>query len=524
MFRLSTTGGCIPSITYGLCFFRERVGLMRLRASFAVNLVLILLFTAFGFAVMGYHPGTEDDALYLSAIKADLNPALYPHDAKFFRIQLEATYFDRVVAWSAQATGSSVATTVLVWQFGALALTLFACLSIAGKLFAEQRAQWGGVALVAALFAMPVAGTALFLADPHLHPRNVATALILLGVSRILSEKRWQAAALLLVSVLIHPIMAAMGISFCFFLSVALSDPTYEWLRTLIETRPTASVAAFVPLGWIFEPATPIWMKAVQSRSYCYLYQWTWYEWLGAVAPIFLFWLLWQIARKQKEDLLARFALAVFAYSVFQQALAMVMLGVPQLIRLTPLQPMRYLQLEYYFLMLIAGCLLGKYVLRAKVWRWALFLLAVNGGMLTAQRSQFSGTEQLEMPGRSSANPWLQAFAWIRANTPTDAYFAMDPRYLAAEGEDYHGFRALAERSQLADAIKDTAVVMQVPELGPSWDRQLAAQEGWKNFQIADFERLKTEFGVNWVLVSNPPPAGLDCQWHNDELAVCKIP
>ena len=161
------------------------------REKLPVNLLLILLFTAVGFAVMGYHPGTEDDALYLSAIKSDLNPALYPHDAAFFRIQLQATYFDRVVAWSTHVTGMSVGTTALLWQFGALALTLFACLSIAQKLFAEKRAQWAGVALVAAMFALPVAGTALFLADPHLHPRNVATALILLAVSRILAQKRW---------------------------------------------------------------------------------------------------------------------------------------------------------------------------------------------------------------------------------------------------------------------------------------------------------------------------------------------
>ena len=502
----------------------EYTGLSVQREKLPVNLLLILLFTAFGFAVMGYHPGTEDDALYLSAIKSDLNPALYPHDAAFFRIQLQATYFDRVVAWSAHVTGISVATTALLWQFGALALILFACLSIAQKLFAEKRAQWAGVALVAAMFALPVAGTALFLADPHLHPRNVATALILLAVSRILAQKRWQAAVLLLMAFVLHPIMAAMGISFCFFLTMALSEPVHVWFESLWEPRPSTVMASAVPLAWIFEPASPEWLKAVHSRSYCYLYQWTWYEWLGALAPIFLFWLLWRIARKRGENVVARFALAVLAYSVFQQVVAMVMLGFPSLERLTPLQPMRYLHLVYFFLMLIAGCLLGKYLLKTKVWRWALFLLAVNGGMLTAQRSQFRGSDQLELPGQASANPWLQAFAWIRSNTPTDAYFAMDPRYLAAEGEDFHGFRALAERSQLADAIKDTSVVMQVPELGPVWDRQLAAQSGWKNFQLADFERLKAEFGVDWVLVSDPPPAGLDCRWHNGTLAVCAVP
>ena len=111
-------------------------------------------------------------------------------------------------------------------------------------------------------------------------------------------------------------------------------------------------------------------------------------------------------------------------------------------------------------------------------------------------------------PGRASANPWLQAFAWIRQNTPADAYFALDPDYLAAPGEDYHSFRALAERSQMADDIKDTAVVTQVPELGRCGRGRLRPQKGWTHFQLADFERLKAEFGVNWVLVAYPPAGG----------------
>jgi hypothetical protein len=56
------------------------------------------------------------------------------------------------------------------------------------------------------------------------------------------------------------------------------------------------------------------------------------------------------------------------------------------------------------------------------------------------------------------------------------------------------------------------------------WNRQVEAQKGWKNFHLADFERLRTEFGVDWVLVSFPPPAGLACRWHNDTLSVCEIP
>ena len=144
--------------------------------------------------------------------------------------------------------------------------------------------------------------------------------------------------------------------------------------------------------------------------------------------------------------------------------------------------------------------------------------------MFISQRMVFSASEHLELPGRPSANPWLQAFAWIRQNTPVDAYFALDPNYLAAPGEDFHSFRALAERSQLADALKDTAVVTQVPELGPSWASQVDAQEGWSHFQFADFDRLRREFGISWVVVTYPQPPGLECRWHNISLAVCKLP
>ncbi len=478
-----------------------------------------LLFTLLGFLVMGYHPGLEDDGIYLPAVKARLDPALYPFNAGFFKLQMQATQFDVGMAHFVRWTRMPLAWAELFWQLVCLFLILWAVKRIANRLFEEETARWAGVALVAAMFTLPVAGTALYMVDQHLHPRNLATAAILLAVSRILDGKRWQAAPLLLVAFLMHPLMAAMGISFCFFLAVALADSVRA--RVL---RWRDSLAAAVPLGWVFEPADPAWRKALDTRTYYYLYKWTWYEWLGALAPLFLFWLLWRLARSRGETVLARFALAAFAYGVFHQALAMAMLCSPALVRLTPLQPMRYLHLLYFLFMLTAGCLMGKFLLQRSVWRWAVFLLAVNGCMLAWQRAEFASSRHLELPGRTPANPWLEAFAWIRANTPQNAYFALDPHYMEAPGEDYHGFRALAERSQLADAVKDAAVVTQVPELGPVWARQVEAEQGWSNFKLADFERLKAEFGVNWALVSYPQPEGLDCPWHNGMLAACRIP
>jgi hypothetical protein len=491
----------------------------RARSAIPFDFLGALLFAALGFLVMGYHPGLEDDGLYLSAVKADLNPALFPHNAEFFRLQLEATLFDTWMAHFIRWTRLPVAWAELLVQWAALFLILWAAKKLANRLFEDEHARWSGVALVSAMFTLPVTGTALYMVDQHLHPRSLATAMILLAVWRILDEKRWQAAPLLLVAFLLHPLMAAMGISLCFFLTIAqmgrLLERASEWKN---------SMAAILPLGWIFEPGNPGWRRALDTRTYETLYKWTWYEWLGALAPLVLFCLLWRFARRHGTATLARFALAVLIYGIFHQTLSMVLLWPGSLERVAPLQPMRYLQLVYFFFVLAAGCLLGKFVLKRSVWRWAAFLIIANGCMFGWQRVEFAGSQHLEMPWRKPANPWLQAFAWVRANTPENAYFALDPHYLEATGEDYHSFRALAERSQLADAVKDASVVTLVPELGPEWVRQTDAEEGWLSFSLVDFERLKAEFGVNWVIVNDPAPEGLACHWHNNEIAVCQIP
>ena len=172
-----------------------------------LQLALTLAFTVLGLAVMGYHPGVEDDAVYLSAIQYDLNPALYQHDSAFFKIQLQATLFDNSMAWFVEATKISVYWAELFWQFLSLFAILWACRAIAARLFTHPLAEWAAVAMVSAMFTLPVAGTALTIADQYLHPRILATALILLAVDRILAGSRFVPMLLLTAALLFHPIM-----------------------------------------------------------------------------------------------------------------------------------------------------------------------------------------------------------------------------------------------------------------------------------------------------------------------------
>lgn len=479
---------------------------------------------------MGYHPGVEDDGVYLAAVKAQLNPALFSHDAAFFQLQMRASVFDSWMAHFVRATGMSIMGVELLWQFIAIVLILWGCWSILCRLFDEAPARWGGIAAVSAMLTLPVAGTALYIADQYLHPRNLATALILLAVARVLARHPWQALPFLACACPLHPMIGAFGVSFCLVLLLMFNERVQDrigawqqkWVRRLAKAG--TPVASLIPTGWVLRPPAPGWIEAMSTRHCFWLYQWTWYEWLGAIGPLILFWVLARWTRRRGKLPLARFATAVLLYGILQQAIAMILCGPRMLVVLSTLEPMRYLQLVYLFMVAIGGALLGQYVLKARILRWALFLLMANGSMFLVQRQLFAESPHIELPGQAPTNAWLQAFAWIRRCTPPNAYFALGSRYLVQPAEDMHNFRALAERSVLADDIKDRSVLSKAPELVPAWRRQVDAQGGWDRFQLVDFERLKADFGVDWVLLDHPPPAGLSCPWERQHIAVCRIP
>jgi hypothetical protein len=480
--------------------------------SAAETLLALLLLTTLGILLQGYHPGAEDDGVYLTAIKKDLNPSLYPHDSDFFMVQLQATGFDNLVAGSVRLTHLPLGGVLLAWQFISTFLLLWGCWRISCRCFSESNAQWAAVAMVTVLLTLPVSGAALYLTDQYLHPRALGTAIVLAAVVAILDDKRILASVLSAAAFLVHPLMAAFGVSYCVLLARKQSP---------VSTMPLAFM--MLPLGWIFESTSQAWQQAAHTRDYYYLSRWHWYEWLGVLAPLLLLWWIRRIATGEGSKVLSRMASRLVLFGCVQFALALVILLTPGLDRMRSFQPMRYLHLLYLLFVLFAGGLIGQRILRTHVVRWLLLFVPLGLGMFIAQRQTFPATEHIEWPGQTSQNAWLQAFSWIKQNTPIDAMFALDPYYMQRPGEDFHSFRALAERSVLADYAKDPAVATQVPCLAARWQREVGAQEGWQHFQSADFQRLRNEFGVNWVVLERPGVDGLTCPYENGALLVCRI-
>jgi hypothetical protein len=217
-------------------------------------------------------------------------------------------------------------------------------------------------------------------------------------------------------------------------------------------------------------------------------------------------------------------------YGIFQLAVGLIVMLPPAFARLRPFEPMRYLHLLYLLFFLLIGGVIGQRVLDRRLYRWLALFIPLSAGMFYAQRQLYPASAHLEMPGIAANNPWLQAFTWIRQDTPSDALFALDPHYETLPGEDAHGFRALAERSALADYEKDGGMAARVPPLAPRWLREVTAQSGWENFDAADFHRLKREFSVTWIVLSRAdslftvPPAGtMTCPYSNQEVRVCRL-
>lgn len=272
----------------------------------------------------------------------------------------------------------------------------------------------------------------------------------------------------------------------------------------------------------LFQPVTPEYREILETRSYFFLTRWEWYEWLGLLAPFAILAWFMQLGRRYALGPLRQASAALILFAAAFFAVALVISRPGRFENLAELQPLRYLQLCYILMFLFGGGLIGKFLLQRHAWRWALLFVPLCAGMAYAQHQTAPDSPHLELPGRVATNPWVQAFVWIRDNTPQDAYFALNPKHMTAHGEDQHGFRAIAERSMLADAVKDSGAASMFPPLAIPWKEQVSAQTGWEKFTREDFLRLKQRYGVDWVVVQQPG-VGLPCPYQNVTLLVCRV-
>jgi len=481
-------------------------------------LLLLALATLSALVVQGYHLGTDDAEIYEPAIKKALNAHLFPFGDEFFMHHAHLSCFPTVVAWSSSLTHVPVDATLFAWYVASLFFLFLAARKLLCLCFEREAARWSGIALLACVLTVPVAGTALILVDPYLTARSFSTPATIFALASFVEHRPSRSLLWLFCTALIHPQMAVYALLFVGCLAAA----RYQRRPSPVPEPAFALLMAW-PMRFELTPAHGAYREILQSRSYFLVSSWQWYEWVGVIAPLLA---LFYLSRCQPRGTLPACGLlarAMVGLGLLATGVALVLASSTRFDYLARLQPMRSFHLIYVLFFLFLGALAGQYILKNCAWRWTVFL-ALAAAMCVGQIQAYPASPHIEWPGVSYGSGWLRAFLWIRHNTPDQDIFALDPDYMELPGVDLHGFRALAERSVLPDNAKDSGAVSVFPELADDWKQQTAALRDWKHFTSRDFGILKARYAVKWIVLQRSISAkGLVCPYQNDAVRVCRI-
>ena len=454
--------------------------------------LLAALLTPVVLLVHGYHPFTDDGAVYVAGVEKLLNPSLFPADAVFVLAPTHLSVFAHVLAATVRWGHVPLPLLLLACQIASIFLFLWGCQRVNG---------WGAALLAACCFTLPVAGTGLSLMDPYVTARSFSTPLTLFALAAVL-EERWALATLwIALAALVHPLMAAYAL-------VALAT------LALVQSKLWRSLVLFAALGWILCTAVFLFTRhdpspAALSRSYFFLSLWHWYEYLGLGMPLLLLALAWPRPLAISATVCGSVAVLVSICYVHRSGSLL----------LARLQPLRAFHFVYLGGVLLAGGLLARLPKRA-VAAIAVALLIILG---TAQRLTYPASSHVEWPEMSPRNLWQQAFLWIRDNTPQNAIFALDNDYIESKEEDARGFRATAERSAVADYFKDGGIASNFPQAALLWQQGSEATAHLNQATDAQrWQRLKP-LGVTWIVLPSESKTAFPCPYSNRAVQVCRL-
>jgi len=504
--------------------------------------LLVTALTGFAFAIHGYHPCAEDGGLYLAGVKRLLDPALYPHGAAFVLEPMRYSLFAPLVATIVRLTHLRLPLVLVALHLASIWTTLFAAWLLAARCWPSRVARAGAVVLLACWLALPVAGTALVLMDPYLTARSISTPCMVLALLSVLDLTEGSATARLVrtrgavlwlgsiaLAAAMHPLMAAYALGASLMLACARSsnERVRRWATVALSATALA-IAAGLQLAP--SPESADYRSIALTRTYWFPAAWAWYELLGLAAPLaILAMVAWQTRRHAAiaERALACMSVAAGATAWLVATLFARAGAATHLV--ARMQPLREFQIVYLVLVLILGAKLGESVLRRSAWRWCAAIAMLGGAMFAAERSAFSDSNHLEL-GQASRNPWVQAFLWIRDNTPKDALFALDADYINASGEDAQCFRAIAERSSLPDYSKDGGEASIAPELTIAWKSGQQAQQSLTHAAAADAapadamrSAALAPLGVSWLVLDANVATSFDCPYSNAAVKVCRL-
>jgi hypothetical protein len=499
---------------------------------------LLAALTFATFLIHGYHPLAEDGGLYVAGVEFTLNPRLFPHYTQFVSEHLRFSIFAPALAALIRFTHLPMLFAILIVDLASIAFTLAAARSLLRRIISSERAQFAGVAMLGALWTLPIAGTSLMLMDPYVTARSLSTPLSLCAIAFALDPWRSRRRSLagcvvaLALAAAFHPLMAGYALGFVITIRI-LRSPQRLALLLILAVLTLAGITILQTHAPADSPAV---ILASKSRYYWFLSQWHWYELFGLVGPFLIFipQLRFNRARLLKPGV--TLCVAVMLYGSFAVLLALLFARESYQSHIVArLQPLRVFQMIYIIMVLLLGAgvqqliefsfarLFSQRLQRCAPCAVCLALLLAVAAMYTSQCRQFPASAHIEFPWRTNPNPWVRAFLWCRNNTPTDALFALDAHYITTPGEDAQTFRATSQRSVLPDFSKDGGEASITPRLADRWRTGFTAQLDLSSLNERTLRSRLAPFRVTWLVLRSTSPAVLDCPYDNGEIKICKL-
>ena len=227
----------------------------------------------------GYRYGASDQAFYLPAVLARLDPSLYPRDAPLIAAQAKLTAYDDVVATIVRVTGASLPAVSAVFYVLSLVLIALGTWMVARLLF---RTTWGAVALVAAMtlrHAIARSGTNTL--EGYFQPRQVVFGLGLIAVATFLRGRFAVAALIVLAGGAVHPTAALWFAVWLAAAAVLLPGPQKRWV--VGASVPLALIGVWAltagPLDGRLGRMDDEWLRMLAEKNYLFPLQWPPHAW-----------------------------------------------------------------------------------------------------------------------------------------------------------------------------------------------------------------------------------------------------
>jgi hypothetical protein len=522
-------------------------------------------------SIHGYHPLAEDGGLYVAGIEYLLDRTLFPHYTAFVQEHLRFSLFAPTLAALIRLTHIPLLWMLFLLNLFSIALTLFAAHQILRRLTLSRtrtndRIQLAGLALFAAWWTLPIAGTSLYLMDPYLTARSFSTPLTLLAIAFALDSCKptqpiarplLRSLACIALAATMHPLMA--GYALAFVIVLCISRPSIATKqRTLALLLCTGLAILTAALIQATSPAeSPALHAAILTRYYWFLSQWQWFEILGLVGPLAVFAALLHYRAKHFAQSFRTLCKAAITLGILATLIAVLFARENlQTHRIASLQPLRIFLPIYALMAPALGAALQQALeCRAPARRLysAAFIVAMAAIMLFVQRQTYTRSPQVELPAsllchsaaqrsnlhvpstannacttnnprlKPHLNPWSRAFLWACANTPRDALFALDAKYVNLDGEDAQTFRATSLRSAIPDYSKDGGEAAITPALAPEWLAASSAQKDLSHLDDATRNARLSPFHVTWMVLQSSAATSHPCPYNNGTVKVCML-